>query len=136
MEDLAWRVRLSVLWFILEAAMIIFGTLELEEPGFIEKMIAGTAGSPATPEQMLALTGMLLIPLVMAFLSQTLKDRMNRWANIVMGAVFAILSVLTPLDYLANQSAYSGYATLIGITEFMVAALVIWYAYKWPKEKA
>jgi hypothetical protein len=61
---------------------------------------------------------------------------MNRWANIVMGAVFAILSVLTPLDYLANQSAYSGYATLIGITEFMVAALVIWHAYKWPKEKA
>ncbi|MFQ5758281.1 MAG: DUF6326 family protein [Candidatus Bathyarchaeia archaeon] len=38
-----------------------------------------------TPELLLRYAILLLIPLVMAVLSLTLKDSTNRWANIILG---------------------------------------------------
>jgi hypothetical protein len=77
----------------------------------------------------------LLIPLAMAFLSLTLKDSVNRWVNVIAGAVFAVLVLMDPIMYLTEQSAYSSYVTLIGIAEFVAAVLIVWYAWK-SKQKA
>jgi MFS family permease len=106
--------------------------MELYLPGFIEELIAGIAGgSQITPELMLALAIGSLIPPVMAFLSLILKDSMNRWANIIVGIVFAVFAiVLGPVAFLTQPSAYYVYAILIGIVQFAATALVVWYAWK------
>jgi len=115
--------------------MVSFGMMELFEPGFIQEYILGEAGSEMTPEVMLIFAIALLIPPVMAFLSLTLKDSINRWANIILGIVFAGLTLMSPIEYLAKQSAYSAYVILIGIVEFVATALIVWYAWK-SKQKA
>jgi len=76
-----------------------------------------------------------MIPLVMAVLSLTLKDKANRWANIIMGSVFAVLSLVDPIMYVAKQSAYSAYVIVTGIVMVVFAALIVWYAWK-SKQKA
>jgi putative Ca2+/H+ antiporter (TMEM165/GDT1 family) len=91
----------------------------------IEEMIADT-----TPELMMVLVITFLIPPLMAFLSLTLKDSINRWLNIILGIVFAGFALVGPIGYLAIQPAYSAYAILIGIVGFVATALIVWYAWK------
>jgi uncharacterized membrane protein len=67
----------------------------------------------------------------MAFLSLTLKDSINRWANIILGIVFAGFTLIFgPIAFLAEPSAYDVYVILIGIVQFVAAALIVWYAWK------
>jgi membrane protein DedA with SNARE-associated domain len=69
------------------------------------------------------------------FLSLTLKDSINRWANIIVGIVFTGLGLITVVEYLAEQSAYSAYAILIWLSIVVVTALIVWLAWK-SKQKA
>jgi len=121
-----WKIKVSVLWLVWECAAIVTATLKAYIPGFIEE---------ATPEWLLASAITLLIAPVMAFLSLTLKDSTNRWANIIVGIVFAGLGLGGAIDSLAKPSAYYASLTPIGIVEVVVAALIIWYAWK-SKQKA
>jgi len=134
LED--WKIRIAVLWFVIAHGMLVFAALGIYEPDYIEGVIAGEVqGGPITPELILELAVVLLIPLVMAVLSLTLRDSINRWINIIAGAVFAVLVLADPIMYLTGQSAYSAYVTLIGIVEFVASALIVWFAWK-SKQKA
>ncbi len=135
MED--WKIKIAVLWLVFECGAIATPILELYLPGFVEGLVAGEAGgSQITPELILVLAIGLLIPPVMAFLSLTLKDSINRWANIIVGIIFAGLAlILGPIAYLTQPSAYYAYAILIGIVQFAATALIVWYAWK-SKQKA
>ena len=134
MED--WKIRIAVLWFVIAHGMLVFAALAIYEPSYIEGIIAGEVqGGPITPEMNLELAIVLLIPLVMAVLSLTLRDSINRWINIIAGAVFAVLVLADPIMYLTEQSAYAAYVTLIGIVEFVASALIVWFAWK-SRQKA
>ena len=133
MEDV--KIKIAMLWLVFFCVMILTPTLELYLPGFIEDIIAGeSGGEPITAEVILLLAIITLIPPIMAVLSITLKDSINRWANIIGGIVFAGLSLMTPIEYLPEQDAYYAGLILVGIVEFVVAALIVWYAWKWPKK--
>jgi len=124
-----------VLWLIYGGASLTSAILGIFELGMIEQIITGEVeGMTIGPELLLVFAITLLVPLIMAFLSLTLKDSTNRWANIIVGIVFAGLGLLGPIDYLARQSAYIAYVTLIGIVGFVAAALIVWYAWKSKKE--
>jgi hypothetical protein len=137
MENLAlYKMKLAVLWLVFFCVMIVMPTLELYLPGFIEDIIAGESeGEPITAGLILLLAIITLIPPVMAILSITLKDSINRWANIIVGIVFAGLGLVGTIEYLAKQDAYYAGLIPIGIVEFAVAALIVWYAWKWPKQE-
>ena len=127
MED--WKIKISVLWLVLGLTILMEQIMGFLPPGSIEQVIAGEfLGIQITPELMLVLAIILLIPPVMAFLSLTLKDLINRWANIILGIVFAVLAPIGLSDFLAQLSAW---AILIGVSQVVAMALVVWYAYKW-----
>jgi len=107
--------------------MITVSTVENYIPGYREEIIAET-----TPELMVFLAIIFLIPPIMAFLSLTLKDSINRWANIILGIVFV---VLPPIGIIGSPAAYSASLMLIAIVEIVAAALIVWYAWK-SKKKA
>ena len=134
MEDV--KIKLAVFWLVFFCVMILTPILELYLPGFIEELIVGEmAGSQIKPELILVLAIMPMIAPFMAVLSLTLKDKANRWANIIMGIVFAVLSLIFPIFYLAEQDAYYAGLILVGIVEFIVAALIVWTAWKWTKQE-
>ena len=126
-----WKLKISVLWLVAELSAIVGNVLELYEPGVIEGLIDGElAGMQVTPEMMLVLAILFLIGPVMAFLSLTLKDSINRWANIIVGAVFFGFTLLTIGEYLTIQSAYSASKILIEVVGLVFIALIVWYAWK------
>jgi hypothetical protein len=117
-----------VLWLFAAVAFLAHQILVLMEPGIIAQLMAGQAeGQKIGPELILLFAISMLVPLVMAFLSLTLKDSMNRWANIIVGAVFAALWSFGAVG--AVLSAYWGGA-LMTLSAVVASALIVWYAWR------
>lgn len=126
MED--WKIKISVLWLFASVAFLAHQILVLMEPGIIAQLMVGEAeGLKIGPDLILFFAILMLIPLVMAFLSLTLKDLMNRWVNIIVGAVFAALWFVGVVS--AALSAYWGEA-LMTLSAVVASALIVWYAWK------
>jgi hypothetical protein len=131
LED--WKIKISVLWLFTIVAGLASGLLALMEPGTIEQIMTGEVeGMKMSPEFLLLFAIIFLIPLVMAFLSLTLKDSINRWTNIIVGIVWVGLSLTDIPTYVAKPSAY---AILMWLAGVVAPALIVWYAWK-SKQKA
>jgi hypothetical protein len=126
LED--WKIKISVLWLFGSVAFLAHQILVLIEPGIIAQLMAGEAeGLKIGPELILFFAILVLVPLVMAFLSLTLKDSMNRLVNIIVGAVFAALWFIGVVS--ATLSAYWGEA-LMTLSAVVASILIVWYAWK------
>jgi hypothetical protein len=126
LED--WKIKIAVLWLVFAAAGIWIPVIENYIPGYLEEALAQT-----TPESVLMLVVIEMIFPVMALLSLTLKDTINRWLNIIMGIVSMVL-VLIGLSG-GFPAAYLPSLIVIVIVEFVAAALIVWHAWK-SKPKA
>jgi len=125
LED--WKIKIAVLWMVFEFCMFTIATVEFLLYHMGEMVVA-----IATPEMMMVLVIVTLIPLLMAFLSLTLKDSINRWLNIILSIVFI---VLMPIGVVAFPTAYMPSVILIAVVEVVALALIVWYAWK-SKQKA
>jgi hypothetical protein len=116
-----------VFWVVWEFAAVTVPILEQYVPGLLEESIA-----TLTPEMLVVLAIIMLIAPVMAFLSVTLKGSINRWANIIVGIVSVGLSLFGAFGFLAEPAYidYSAFSTLLGIVEIVVAASIVWTAWK------
>jgi hypothetical protein len=101
------------------------------EPGVIEHIMEGELyGMQLTPELILGTTVMMLVPLVMAFLSLTLKDSINRWANVALGIVYTGICLF---DWLGSPTV-PVYGVVLYIAKIGASALIVWYAWKSKKQ--
>jgi len=129
------RVRISILWLFSWGAFLGLMLLSLLKPGVLNAIISGEAevqglGMKIGPETLFMYAVLVLLPLVMAFLTVTLKDSITRWANIIMGTIGVILSAIAIYGEFTNPYAATA---LIWISKIVVDVLIVWYAYKWPK---
>jgi len=121
MED--WKIKIAVLWSLLEFCIIAVSTV-LMQIAIAEEIVGGT-----TPEEILAIVISFLIPPIMAFLSLTLKDSINRWLNIIVGIVFIVLMPIgTGFELI--PTAYLPSIIVIAVVEVVTLVLIVWYALK------
>ena len=126
MED--WKIKVSVLWLFASIAFLAHQIILLMEPGIIAQLMAGIAeGQKISSGTILFSSILMLIPMIMAFLSLTLKGSLNRWLNIIVGTVFAVLWFISVTE--AAKSAYWGGA-LMTLSAAVASALIVWYAWK------
>lgn len=124
MED--WKIKISVLWLFSAVAFLAHQILALLEPGVMAQIMAGEVeGMKIGPELILLFAVIFLVPLIMAFLSLTLEDSINRRANIIVGAVFAVLFI----GVIATVAKLSG-EILMTLSMVVALALIVWYAWK------
>jgi hypothetical protein len=99
------------------------------EPGVLTDLLSGhTAGGAVeiTDGFLLGVAAMFEIPFLMIVLSWVLKDRVNRWANILAGALFVVVQIGSL--FLGTPSpAYIFYSTV----EVAALLLIVWTAWKW-----
>jgi hypothetical protein len=131
MENSALKTRLAVLWLCVAVAMSANTLLNLIVPGVIDEIRASTVvGMQAGHGLLLTMAIMYYwVPLVMAVVSLTLKDKVNRWASIVLG-VFYVVFVSFELFMNVSTVAYP-YVILMDSSAIVVAALIAYYAWKW-----
>ena len=132
MEIAAVKIKLAVLWLFFAVSTSAGVVLMFLMPGYIGEIMAGELeGVPISEGYLLVLALFWLIPLTMAFLSLTLKDSANRWANIIVGIAWTGLQILG-----VGNSLIQGWLalSLMEVSRTVVAALIVWYAWKWPKK--
>ena len=80
---------------------------------------------PTTQGVLVGTSVMLAVPSVMMFLSLVLKPRPNRWTNIFLGMIYTIIILVTMWNW--------AFDIFYGIIEVVLTALIVWYAWKWPR---
>ena len=124
------RFKLCALWTSLMFFYIYGDYFELYQPTKLQNMTAGnTTFGPVSQGVLLGMSAIMIIPSLMPFLSLALPTRANRWTNIVAGAIYVVIMIL------AIQGSWHFYI-FFGLIEITLTALVIWYAWTWPKSLA
>ena len=122
------KLKLSALWASLMFCYIYGDYFGLYVPGQLKGMLAGQGPIGPVSQSTLVITSILLaVPGVMVFLSLVLPPTVNRWLNIVLGAFYIVVMLLT------MPGAWSFYI-LLGVIEIAIGGLTIWYAWSWPKQ--
>jgi len=125
------KIKLSALWVAVTFLFIYVDYFGLFKPGVIENVIAGeVAGRQVSQVFLLAAMTLMTIPSLMIFLSLTLKAKANRWTNIIVG----IFEVFILIVFVIGESwAFYIFGTIV---EVVLLSLIVWYAWKWPKQEA
>lgn len=85
---------------------------------------------PASQGVLLGTAIVMAIPSVMVFLSLALKPRVNRRVNIILSAIYTLVMLVI----IAMPGAWAFYRFL-GLVEAILTALIVWYAWNWPKQE-
>ena len=118
-----WKTRLSILWMISAVSGVSFLILELFESGDLTHVMPPMSVNA----WILSLFNVLfLVSFVMAFLSQVLTDKANRWANMIVGAVMAIFPLVAFIGMVTLPSVMA-INPLFGI---VWSVLIVWTAWK------
>ena len=126
------RIILSVLWIARKLSGLQGDSARLHDPVALKELVAGTTEITVTNEMILVMSMILAVPILMSFLSLTLKDKANRWANLSVG-IFFVVWELVFLIFVYSQDA--AYEIFWGIAYLVFVALVVWYAWKWPRQE-
>ena len=129
------KIKLAVLWTARMLSGLQGDSTRLHDPVALKELVAGTSAVPVTNELLLAMSIIFAIPIFMSFLSLTLKDKVNRWANRGIGVFFAAFDLIF-LGLSLLLWPFSAYETFWSIVYLVFTALVVWYAWKWPKQEA
>jgi len=126
------KLKLSALWVSLMFFFIYADLLGFYTPGHIESLIAGeVGGKPITLAFMFGTFIVMAIPSVMVFLSLALKAKANHLVNLIAGIVY--LGVLGGTFFVGKLEAYYYFYAIV---EGVLIALIVWHAWKWPKQEA
>jgi len=121
------KMKLSALWVALMLIYIYADILSNFKPGAIEKMMDGFMGPfPVTQGSLLSASILMIIPAVMVFLSLTLKYKVNRWANTVLGVLFTLVN----FSNLIGETSWIFYIAFV-VVESVLSLLIVWNAWKW-----
>jgi hypothetical protein len=120
------KLKLSALWVALMLIYIYADILSLFKVGAIEKMVEGFMGPfPVTQGSLLSASILMMIPAVMVFLSLTLKSKVNRWVNIIIGLLYTFVSI----GNLIGETW--AFYIFFGIVEIVLTILIVGFAWKW-----
>ena len=124
------RIKLSALWTSVMFCYIYADYFGLYVPGKLQGMLAGKMAplGPTTQGVLVGTSVMLAVPSVMVFLSLVLKPNLNRWVNIILGMIYTVIILITMWDW--------AFYIFYGIIEVVLTTLIVWYAWKWPKQEA
>jgi hypothetical protein len=119
-------IKLSALWVSLMLTYLLGDVLRI----FSGDFNAGAIGDMQISQGMyLGMAVLMVIPIVMVFLSLTLKYKANRWANIAVATFFFLFNAVGLPTY---PSIYDQFLIVVGLVFNM---LTVWFAWKWSSQK-
>ena len=125
------KLKLAAAWTSFMFLYIYVDYFHLYMPGSLQDMLSGKVFVfDITQAFLLVALALVIIPALMVFLSVALPAKVNRWTNIIVATVY--------IPYmLFNLAGEAWLHMMLGaVVEVVLLLLVIWYAWKWPKQEA
>ncbi|MEJ2709786.1 MAG: DUF6326 family protein [Anaerolineales bacterium] len=124
MEDV--KITLSALWVALMFTYLLGDVLRI----FSGDFQAGAIGDMQVTQGMfLGMAILFVVPIAMIVLSLTLKQPVNRWANIIVAIIFFVFNLIGLPTY---PSAYDKFLIVVSLVFNVVT---VWYAWRWVSNK-
>lgn len=123
------QVKLAALWASFMFLYVYVDVLGFYQPGVLGAIMAGRVWQlEITQAWALGALALMAIPILMIFLCVTLPPRANRMTNLVVASLYAVVSVANAF----GESWVYYFALVVGL-EVLVLALVVRYAWTWPR---
>jgi len=123
MEEI--KIKLSGIWVALMLTYLLGDVLRIFSGDFSAGEIEGMQVSQG---MYLGMAILFVIPILMVFLSLTLRYKANRWTNIIVAIVFFVINLIGLPGY---PSAYDQFLIVVGL---VFNILTIWYAWTWVEK--
>ena len=125
------KIKLAALWIALMFLYIYADIKAIFQPGIIEQIIAGEVeGIQITPTLLLGTAILMSIPGIMVLLSLVLKAKVNRWVNIIV----SISHIGLAINFMLMPGGWA-YSYIYSIGQVVWLLLIVWSAWKWPKQE-
>lgn len=115
------KVRLSTLWVFMLFNFLYADVMGLLDPGIPKDTMSR--------EALLAASFLMEIPMAMIVASRVLKQRRNRWANVIGGAFMAIVQASS----LFVGGGPTGYYVFFSAIEIPCLLFIVWTAWRWAE---
>ena len=126
MNALQFRTRVAVLWMAVAVATVAQMLLYLLIPGALEDMLAGQIeGEALTAGVGYQMALLVVIPLAMTTMTLLARDRVNRYASLVVGLLVGLLGSLLVGDHVLD-GVVNGHVVLAAVAvllAFLIAGL-------------
>jgi len=124
------KAKLAFLWAALMFLYIYNDLFSFMQPGHVAQLVEGhLEGVQFTQPMLFGAAVLMAFPSFMVLLSLTLKARVNRLVNIVVG-IFHVL-VLVGTQFVGEGETWF-YWRFYELLELLFLGLIIWTAWKWP----
>jgi hypothetical protein len=124
------KVKLSALWASVTLCYLYGDYFELYVPQKVKGLISGE-NLLDSPQKLFFATLTLAIPALMVCLTIILKPSINRVLNLVFGLLFT--AIMTLIAFTSMES-WRLFYVFLAIIESILTALIVWYAYNWPRQ--
>jgi len=128
------RIVLAALWIAEVLSSLNGDTYRLSDPVALKSLLENTGPIKSSPQLVLVMATIFVFPVLMSVLTLTLKPFVSRWANRIMGIFYALVTLAFWVLCFVLRSA--GYEFVWSTAQLVFTLLVVWYAWKWPKEEA
>jgi len=122
------RIILAVLWVAGMLSSLNGDTYRLSDPVVLKSSLANTGPIVTTPELLLVMSLIFVGSIFMSVLTLTLKSPVSRWANRIIGILYALITLAFWVLGFVLQSA--NYEFVWSTAQFVFVLLVVWYAWK------
>ncbi len=126
------KIKLAALWASVTLCYLYGDYFELYTPDKINSLITGE-NNLDSPAKLLIASIILAISSVMVAASILLKPKINRILNIIFGTLFTLMMVFIGIN---SMTEWYSFYVFMAFSESIITFLIVWYAWKWPKEKA
>jgi len=124
------KIKLAALWTSVTLCYLYGDYFELYTPDKVNSLITGE-NNLDSPTKLLIASIILAISSVMVAASIILKPKLNRILNIIFGTLFTLMMMIIGV-YSTNE--WYLFYVFLAFLESIITALIVWYAWKWPKE--
>jgi hypothetical protein len=134
LEDLRMPVqaKLAAAWTSFMFLYAYVDILGFFKPGTIHDILVGVVWKfDVSQVFMVVALSLMAVPILMVFLSMTLPARANRLMNLIVAPIYVVLSAFNALG-----ESWTYYYTLSIGLEVIVLALIVRYAWTWPRRTA
>ncbi|MBA7524018.1 hypothetical protein ES705_16155 [subsurface metagenome] len=117
------RIILAVLWVAGMLSSLNGDTYRLSDPIALQSLIANTGAVVVSGELLLVASIIFMVPIFMSVLTLTLKYPVSRWANRIIGILYAMINLAYWVLCLVLRSA--GYEIVWSTAQLVFASCLV-----------
>lgn len=125
-QEFQARTTIAALWVSAMMCYIYCDLIAFLAPGHLQSVLEGRMGIWTTTMPLLMASAIVLsIPSVMISATFLVPSAVNRWLNIVVGSMHALIAVAQTVGAWPPRTYYYMY---LGVIELALTLLIVWYA--------